>query len=99
MRYTILLNEQTNLDIFCVCETFLHDEFNDFELHLNNYELFRKDRHTHGGGLAIYTKNNVPCTRRVDLEIDGIEAMWLEIKLDKQCPILLGYVYRPPSSS
>ena len=54
----ILLYEQPNIDIICLCETFLTDKFTDEELVLDNYQLFRKDRNTHGGGLVIYVKNN-----------------------------------------
>ena len=95
----ILLSQQPNIDILCFCETFLNDQFHDTELSLDNYQLFRKDRKTNGGGLAIYIKDSLNCTLRDDLQVDGIEALLLEVKPQKQKPFLLAYTYRPPSST
>ena len=66
---------------------------------LDNYQLFRKDRKTNRGGLAIYIKDSLSCTLRDDLQVDGIEALLLEVKCQKQKPFLLAYTYRPPSST
>ena len=52
----LLINEQSNIDIICLCETFLTEQIADEELMLDNYQLFRKDRNLHGGGLVIYVK-------------------------------------------
>lgn len=95
----ILLNLQENIDIFCLSETFLTDEFSNFELNIPNYDFIRKDRGSHGGGLIIYTKSDISCIHREDLEVDGIEMLWLEVRNNKQKPILLCYVYRPPSAT
>ena len=88
-----LLSQQPNIDILCFCETFLNDQFSDDELSLDNYQFFRKDQKTNGGGLAIYIKNNINCTIRDDLQVDGIEALLLEVKPQKQKPFLLAYTY------
>ena len=45
----ILLSQQPNIDILCLCETFLHQEFSDNEINLENYQLFRKDSKKHTG--------------------------------------------------
>ena len=94
----ILLSQQQNIDILCICETFLQDEFCNEEIQLENYQLFRKDRKSNGGGLVVYVKENLRCSQRDDLHVDGIEAMWLEVKHESQKAFLLGYTYRPPSS-
>ena len=39
----LLLSEQ-NIDMFCLCETFLNSEFSDNELIIPGYEFIRKDR-------------------------------------------------------
>ena len=56
----ILLN---NLDVFAVSETWLNSTWNDHELNIQGYQLFRQDRETtvaskapNGGGVAIYAK-------------------------------------------
>ena len=51
------------------------------ELQHPSYQLFWKDRPTNGGGLVVYVKNNLICTAQDDLQINGIEALWLEINL------------------
>ena len=94
----VLFNQQPNLDILCLCETFLNDKFCDEEIAVQDYVIVRKDRASLGGGLAIYMKENIPYILRKDLESEGFETLWVEIKLQKQKPLLLGYVYRPPSS-
>ena len=60
----ILLSQQPNIDILCFCDTFLNDQFSDDELSLENYQLFRKDRKTNGGGLAVYIKSNLLHNKR-----------------------------------
>ena len=95
----ILMSTQANIDILCLSETFLNDEFSNHELTIQNYDFVRKDRQSHGGGLLIYTKSNLSCIRRDDLESDGIEMLWLEVKNNRQKPFLLCYVYCPPSAT
>ena len=51
------------------------------------------------GCLAVYIKNNLNCKIRDDLQVDGTDALLLEVKLQKQKPFLLAYTYRPPSSA
>ena len=78
---------------------FLNTEFSDNDLKISNYNFFRKDRQSHGGGLVIYTKSNLACIHRDDLETEGVEMLWLEVKNNKQKSFLLCYCYRPPSAS
>ncbi|WAR25156.1 hypothetical protein MAR_010860, partial [Mya arenaria] len=60
---------------------------------------FRRDRlFNGGGGLAVYVKQNVNCIRRLDLEGDDIEIIWLEIMPTKCKSFLIGSLYRHPES-
>ena len=95
----LLLHNQDNIDILCLCETFLNKEFSDNELHIDGYQMTRKDRQTHGGGLIIYTKSYLSCIHRGDLEVADVEMIWLEVRNNRQKPFLLCYCYRPPSSN
>jgi len=94
-----LVDQNKELDILGFCETFLNDHFEDNEFHLQNFQMFRKDRNSHGGGILVYVKSGIPCWRRKDLESDNMETLWIEIKLKNQKSFLLCYVYRPPSSN
>ena len=52
----ILLHEQKNIDIFCLGETFLNDQYFDAELNIPNCNFVRSDRQSNGGGLIIYSQ-------------------------------------------
>ena len=98
-KLKILLSQTNEIDVICLCETFLNENFSNEEIKLENYQLFRRDRETNGGGLVVYVKENLRCLLRDDLQIDGIESLWLEVKHEAQKSFLLGYTYRPPSSN
>ena len=53
---------------------------------LDNFNVpFRHDRQDRaGGGVIVYTKDHLYCKRRNDLEIQGIECVWLEITEKKR---------------
>ena len=60
---------------------------------------FRKDRSDRiGGGVAIYVRETLACKQRQDLEINELEAKWVEI-IVKSRKILIGAFYRPPNST
>lgn len=94
----LIMSDQNNIDLFCICETFLDTTVSDQELVIDGYAVFRKDRNTFGGGLLIYVKDYLSCTHRVDLEHSNLEAIWLEVKFKHSKPLLVCYTYRPPSS-
>ena len=50
------------------------------------------------GGILIYVSDRLFSKRRLDLEIPGIECLWIEIKT-KTKTFLLSTFYRPPNSS
>ena len=62
----------------------------------------RRDRDRHGGGLVVYAVEHLTCNRLSDIEMGtvgkGIEAIWFELIQPKTKKILLGAIYRPPSS-
>ena len=100
----ILLN---NLDVFAVGETWLNSTWNDHELNIQGYQLFRQDRETtvaskapHGGGVAIYAKSTLHC-RRMTFSIEThMEHICLQLRQHKDGPKMLFIVmYRPPNST
>lgn len=92
--------ELSDYDIICVSETKLNASIPTSQILIDGYmEPIRKDRVTNsGGGLAIYLKNNIYFTRRLDLENNNIESIWIEIHSLKN-KSLLGLFYRPPNSA
>ena len=63
----------------------------------NNLE--RKDRQSTGGGVACYIKQGLQYKRRLDLENETLECMWIELKHAGHAAYLIGVFYRKPSSS
>ena len=66
-----------------------------------NYQLpFRKDRGVdkQGGGVVVYVKDNIQTTRRLDLELNNLECVWLQLRINNK-KILYGSFYVPPNSS
>ena len=47
----------------------------------------------YGGGIMMHFKDNINIVPRTDLQVDGMEAMWFEIK-SKVGNILLNIIYR-----
>ena len=64
-------------------ETWTNEGITDDEPKIFGYRLFRKDRDGKNGGVAAYVQEKLMVTRRDDLEIDTVEALWLEVSLPK----------------
>ena len=62
---------------------------------LNGYRIFRSDRSTHAGGVAIYIKDSIPTSLKlVNTNNSDIEYVFIEIKSNGQI-LLVGCTYRP----
>ena len=48
--------------------------------------------------MVIYVRDSIYCKRRNDLEVQGLEAAWVEIRI-KSKTLLVGGFYRPPNSN
>ena len=101
----IILDQQKNIDIFGLCETFLDQTVDNDILSMKGYSFERKDRSEcnllqseKGGGIMIYIKQDVQFERRNDIESPDIESIWIDIKLKNSKPLSVCSVYRPPSS-
>jgi hypothetical protein len=94
--YIQLIND---FDIVALTETHLKPKIPDPNIHINNYNFFRKDRlDKMGGGVALYVSDIFHCVRRLDLEPLSSEIMWCEITF-KTHKLLFGTVYRPPNQN
>ena len=54
-----------------------------------------------GRGVVIYVRDSISCKRRSDLEVRGLETVWVKVNV-KSKNILMGRgegVYRPPNSN
>lgn len=98
-KLEILHAELTEFDILAFTETWLSPVDNIEDLLLQTYNIpERKDRiGDNHGGVILYVKEGIHYKRRKDLEIRGIESIWIEI-VNKHKRILFGLFYRPPSA-
>jgi len=96
-----LVTAQTvGVDILTVSETWFSPTLSQDDVFLNGFHLpVRRDRPNDAayGGVAIYVRNHLYCKARPDLSIAGLEAVWIETKLNQES-ILICSIYRPSSS-
>ena len=62
------------------------------------YNLIRKDRNRHGGGVAIYLKNTLNIQTIEHESLCHLEAICIKLCLKGTKPILFVNWYRPPNS-
>jgi hypothetical protein len=56
-EFRIFLRKK-QFDIICLNETMLDETIADNEVLIDGYEITRKDRNRHGGGVLLYIRNN-----------------------------------------
>ncbi|MCW4344426.1 MAG: reverse transcriptase domain-containing protein [Candidatus Thiodiazotropha endolucinida] len=99
-KLEVLQAELIEFDILAFSETWLNHSIDTEDLTLQSYQSpERKDRvgDSHGG-VIIYVKEGIHYKRRNDLEIQGLEAIWIEVANNHK-HILFGLFYRPPNSN
>ena len=97
-KLDILQYEAQPFDVFIFTETWLNDSVNSEEIKLISFkDPFRCDRDTRSGGVAIYVKETLNCVRRPDLEVNGLESVWLQLSVHSRKILICG-IYRPPNS-
>ena len=87
-------------DVIVFSESWLKPEVKNESLSIKNFlPPFRTDRCDRpGGGVIVYVRDTFSCKRRTDLELRGLEAVWIEIRV-KSRKMLIGGFYRPPNSN
>ena len=87
-----------NPDIIAITESWLDDSFNAGEIFPSEYSVFRNDRNTHGGGVALGIKCYLNPVLRPEFLSSNIEIVWAELTTTRgKC--LFGVYYRPPSQN
>lgn len=87
-------------DFLGISESNLKSSSESSNFEMPGYTIERKDgtsSTTHG--ILLYISENLTYNRRYDLERDGSDVLWCELKLPKSKSILLCYVYRSPNSN
>ena len=70
------------------------------EVQIEGYTFIAKSRDSgQGGGVGVYISSSIPFQRRMDLEQEDVECIWIETLFPKTKCFLVGIIYRPPDSS
>jgi hypothetical protein len=84
-----------NVDIMGISETFLNTDIVDNVVQIPNFSFVRKDRPNRaGGGLLVYISDRVTYKRRLDIEADNVESVWIQVCVPNHRPQLICFVYR-----
>ena len=91
-KIDLLMTEFSQFDIVSFTETWLSDNCPTSDLLFPSfYPPERKDRISDRyGGVMVYVKDSISYVRRNDLEITGVECIWIQIKLCNKRNILFG---------
>ena len=98
-KLEILHAELIEFDVLAFTETCVSPKENTADLMLQIYSTpERKNRvDDRYGGVILYVREGLRYKRRDDLEIRGIESIWIEVA-NKNKRILFGVFYRPLNS-
>jgi exonuclease III len=88
-----------NIDLIAFNETRLDLSISDGLIHLDGYEVVRKDRSRNGGGVCIYLRSSINYKIRSDLIPPELEAVCLEITKPQSKPFIVTTIYRPPNAN
>ena len=94
-----LLVREKELDVLCISETWLCNDFPDDYIHIPEYKVYRCDK-GRGGGVCIYIRDVYTV---VPLEIDivraqGVEDVWVTVQSSKFPSVIIGCLYRHPKA-
>eukprot|EP00794_Sanderia_malayensis_P006580 gene6580-7323_t len=85
-----ILGDFKGIHILSLSETHLAAD-EEAEAQIIGYDFLGKPRISgQGGGVGIYISQSVPFQRRLDLEDDNIECIWIEILFPKSKGFLIG---------
>lgn len=86
--------------VVMITESWLSTSVPDSLVNIRDYNLFRLDRTTPGGGVLAYVNSCIPVERLLNLEVEGNEVLWLVLKPPRTprpfSVIIVVIVYYPP---
>ena len=90
--------EKTRASVIGITESKLDSSIFDSEINIAGYDVLRKDRNRHGGGVVCYIRNDLSFNVLSAFPLE-IENIFIDILLPKAKPFTVGLFYRPPSDS
>ena len=91
-----ILIHQNSFDILAISETWLSDKIPNELVNIPGFNVYRKDRPSHGGGVLIYIKETLPHTYCPDLtNFNNTEVVWVRIDNKFSPSFYVSCVYNP----
>ena len=85
-------------EVLAITETHLDKSIPSTSLKIGGMKMLRFDRlDCTGGGCILYFAEYLNAMHRRDLSIEGLEAIWLQVKFP-QTTVLFSVIYRPPDA-
>ena len=78
-------------------ESWLDHSIYNAEVFPINYNIYRRDRNIHGGGVFIAVSNDY-ISSNVTIQENNSEIVWAKVDLNSTKSLLLGNFYRPPDA-
>ena len=100
-RLALSYTAGNEIHVLAINETRLDFTVSNREVHIDGYEIVRRDRATNGrfgGGVCFYIRNCINFSVRNDLSLDQLENLCILINKPKARPFLIATWYRPPNS-
>ena len=91
--------ESSNPHVLVITETWLRKSVPYPDTNITGYNLFRQDRSSKGGGVAIYSKEHLHCSVVYSKSIPKqFDLLVIQIRLAHNLSITVAGCYRPPSA-
>ena len=85
------------LDVLGLNETRLSKDIRDSEVSVEGYDIYRHDRDTSGGSVAIYVKDTLSHQKRENIRDPNLEIIGIEITPRHAKSYIVLCWYRPPT--
>ena len=65
---------------------------------IEGYNIVRRDKKTHAGGVLMYVRSDLAYNHRQDLQNDNLEDLWIELLLQDTKKYILEHVTGLPET-
>ncbi len=84
----LILNNNA-LDILAINESKIDNQISNNEIHIDGFNIIRKDRNRFGGCVVLYVRQNISFSDRIDLIPDELETVCIELSLPYNKSLLI----------
>ena len=89
-----LIAKYSKAAVIAISESWLDETYTDACVQIEGYNIIRRDREGHAGGVCAFIREDLAFNSRSDLNNPDLEDLWFEILLPKSKPLYIGVCYR-----